>query len=86
VKDNIAQEIPMVHRDQLELDIQGAISSGKFTVARDLLLHVQCLNIARRLASGDLICTDYSNLFRNCGTKGIELLYMVNRNRYTKNI
>lgn len=31
----------------MELDIQGALSSGAFTVARDLLFKIKALNIVR---------------------------------------
>ncbi|XP_063237088.1 integrator complex subunit 8 isoform X2 [Bacillus rossius redtenbacheri] len=41
-----------VHRDILELDIQGAMSSGKFTVARDLPLQVTTLNAVNRVVTG----------------------------------
>lgn len=37
----------MSHRTILELDIQGALSSGTFTVARYLLPKIQALNIVR---------------------------------------
>lgn len=77
MQDNKHQEIPMVHREHLELDIQGAVQSGKFTVARDLLIHVQCLNIARRLAGGLLICQDYSHRIRVSGQKGADILLSV---------
>lgn len=70
----------MVHREHLELDIQGAIQSGKFTVARDLLIHVQCLNIARRLAGSLLICQDYSHRIRVAGPKGADILLNVKFN------
>ncbi|CAH1117237.1 unnamed protein product [Phaedon cochleariae] len=46
-QDNICKEIPLMHRLNLELDIQGAISSGAFTVARDLLQKIKALNIVR---------------------------------------
>ncbi|KAJ1519294.1 hypothetical protein ONE63_004593 [Megalurothrips usitatus] len=74
IQDNKSQEIPMVHREHLELDIQGAVESGKFTVARDLLIRVQCLNIARRLLGGLLICQDYSHRIRVAGPKGADIL------------
>ncbi|XP_060527282.1 integrator complex subunit 8 isoform X2 [Cylas formicarius] len=45
-QDNIEREIPLIHRINLELDIQGALSSGAFTVARDLLFKVKALNHA----------------------------------------
>lgn len=46
-QDNLRKEIPLAHRINLELDIQGAISSGVFTVARDLLYKVKALNYVR---------------------------------------
>mgnify|MGYP006948249841 CR=1 FL=1 len=46
-QDNLQKEIPLSHRINLELDIQGAISSGIFTVARDLLIKVKALNHVR---------------------------------------
>lgn len=46
-RDNIQKEIPICYRTILELDIQGATSSGKFTVARDLLSKIQALNTIR---------------------------------------
>ncbi|XP_030752565.1 integrator complex subunit 8 [Sitophilus oryzae] len=46
-KDNVKKEISLVHRLNLELDVQGALSSGVFTVARDLLYKVKALNHIR---------------------------------------
>lgn len=46
-QDNLRREIPLSHRVNLELDIQGALSSGAFTVARDLLWKVKALNYVR---------------------------------------
>lgn len=46
-QDNVYREIPVSDRMILELDIQGAISSGTFTVARDLLSKIQALNTVR---------------------------------------
>ncbi|XP_044263221.1 integrator complex subunit 8 [Tribolium madens] len=46
-QDNIFREIPLAHRITLELDIQGALSSGTFTVARDLLNKIRALNVVR---------------------------------------
>ncbi|XP_026281611.1 integrator complex subunit 8 [Frankliniella occidentalis] len=74
VQDNKSLEIPMVHREHLELDIQGAVQSGTFTVARDLLIQIQCLNVARRLMGGHLICQDYSHHIRVAGPKGADFL------------
>ncbi|XP_074035699.1 integrator complex subunit 8 [Leptinotarsa decemlineata] len=46
-QDNVRREIPLMHRLNLELNIQGALSSGAFTVARDLLQKIKILNIIR---------------------------------------
>ncbi|KAF5274403.1 hypothetical protein FQA39_LY07283 [Lamprigera yunnana] len=48
-KDNVLREIPLLYRINLELDIQGALRSGKFTVARDLLPKIQSLNAVRSI-------------------------------------
>lgn len=47
ITDNQYREIPIMHRINLELDIQGALSSRKFTVARDLLPKIKALNAVR---------------------------------------
>ncbi|PSN35787.1 hypothetical protein C0J52_09481 [Blattella germanica] len=73
--DNLRQEIPQVYRDTLELDIQGAMSSRKFTVARDLLLQVQTLNVVRRVTNGILTCGDYMHKLRNGKPKAIDSLF-----------
>ncbi|KAJ4428910.1 hypothetical protein ANN_25904 [Periplaneta americana] len=72
--DNLRQEIPQVYRDTLELDIQGAMSSRKFTVARDLLLQVQTLNVVRRVVAGTLTCGDYVHRLGQGGSKAIDIL------------
>lgn len=46
-QDNFRRQIPLTHRLNVELDIQGALSSGTFTVARDLLNKIRALNIIR---------------------------------------
>jgi integrator complex subunit 8 len=75
--DNLHKEIPQVYRDTLELDIQGAMSSRKFTVARDLLLQVQTLNVVRRAVTGTLTCGDYMYKLRQSGSKAVDLLISV---------
>lgn len=75
--DNLHKEIPQVYRDTLELDIQGAMSSRKFTVARDLLLQVQTLNVVRRALTGTLTCGDYIYKLRQGGSKAVDLLITV---------
>jgi integrator complex subunit 8 len=75
--DNLEREIPQVYRDTLELDIQGAMSSCKFTVARDLLLQVQTLNVVRRVVTGTLTCGDYMYKLCQGGCKAVDLLVSV---------
>jgi len=75
--DNLHREIPQVYRDTLELDIQGAMSSGKFTVARDLLLQVQTLNVVRRVVTGTLTCGDYIHRLHQGGSKAADFLFSV---------
>jgi hypothetical protein len=75
--DNLHKEIPQVYRDTLELDIQGAMSSRKFTVARDLLLQVQTLNVVRRAVTGTLTCGDYIYKLRQGDSKAVDLLISV---------
>lgn len=58
-QDNLVREIPIVHRINIELDIVAAISSGKFTVARDLLPKVQALNVLRYVLEDTAVqCND----------------------------
>ncbi|CAG9764754.1 unnamed protein product [Ceutorhynchus assimilis] len=58
-QDNLRKEIPLGHRINLELDIQGALSSGVFTVARDLLYKVKALNYVRCILDKKLL-NEYS--------------------------
>nr|CAI5853943.1 unnamed protein product [Callosobruchus analis] len=64
-QDNIYREIPLVHRLNLELDIQGAISSGIFTVARDLLQKIKALNIVRCILDQKPLYQYSSNVLKN---------------------
>jgi hypothetical protein len=75
--DNLHREIPQVYRDTLELDIQGAMSSRKFTVARDLLLQVQTLNVVRRVVTGTLTSGDYIHRLHQGGSKAVDFLFTV---------
>ena len=87
--DNLHREIPQVYRDTLELDIQGAMSSRKFTVARDLLLQVQTLNVVRRVVAGTLTSDDYIHRLHQGGSKAVDFLFSVSAVRlpvcYCKN-
>lgn len=65
-QDNVALQIPQMYRDILELDIVGALSSGKFTVARDLLFQVQTLNLVCRVLKGLPTCGGYWQKLNQC--------------------
>ncbi|XP_035429833.2 integrator complex subunit 8 [Spodoptera frugiperda] len=75
--DNLTREIPMIHRQVAELDIQGSASSGAFTVARDLLNRVSALNAVRYALEGGLPSThqDFLNKFKTVGIKFFDLLF-----------
>ncbi|ALC42113.1 IntS8 [Drosophila busckii] len=47
--DNIAREIPLVSRRNVELDIEGTISTGLLKEPRQLLLQVAALNVVRSI-------------------------------------
>lgn len=47
--DNRAREIPLVSRRNVELDIEGTISTGLLKETRQLLLHVAALNVVRTI-------------------------------------
>lgn len=78
-KDNISREIPQVYRDNLELDIQGGSVNRKILVTHDLLLEIQCLNLIRKILDGSIILGDYVSEIRASGTKGLEVLFWVNK-------
>ncbi|XP_037300356.1 integrator complex subunit 8 isoform X2 [Manduca sexta] len=75
--DNLSREIPMVHRQVVELDIQGSASSGAFTVARDLLNRVSALNAVRYALEGGIPSThpDILKKFKTVGIKFFDLLF-----------
>ncbi|CAG5018320.1 unnamed protein product [Parnassius apollo] len=75
--DNITREIPFIHREVAELDIQGSASSGAFTVARDLLNRVSALNAVRYALEGGIPSThpDFLNKFKTVGIKFFDLLF-----------
>ncbi|XP_034651601.1 integrator complex subunit 8 [Drosophila subobscura] len=47
--DNLAREIPLVSRRNLELDIEGAISTGQLKESAQLQLQVAALNMVRNI-------------------------------------
>lgn len=61
LQDNVVRQIPISDRVILELDIQGALSTGIFTVARDLLPKIQALNTIRCILDNKPIY-QYNNL------------------------
>ncbi|XP_059486772.1 integrator complex subunit 8 [Neocloeon triangulifer] len=71
-KDNLTREIPINHRDVLELEIQAASSSGDFFVARDLLLQVHILNSVRRAVDGMPNTVNLAAKLRQSNSKGLE--------------
>lgn len=71
-KDNLTREIPLNHRDCLELEIQAASSSGDFFVARDLLLHVHILNAVRRAVDGLSNPVNLAAKLRKSNSKGLD--------------
>lgn len=75
--DNLSREIPIIHREVVELDIQGSASSGAFTVARDLLNRVSALNAVRYALEGGIPSThpDFLNKFKTVGVKFFDLLF-----------
>lgn len=75
--DNLTREIPMIHRQVVELDIQGSASSGAFTVARDLLSRVSALNAVRYALDGGIPSThpEFLNKFKTVGIKFFDLLF-----------
>lgn len=64
-KDNIKREIPLTYRINLELDIQGAMSSGSFYVVKDLLSQIKALNLVRCVLDGKPIHQYHITLAKN---------------------
>lgn len=75
--DNNAQVIPLIERELLEMDIQIAMCSCAFTVAKDLLVKVQLLNTLRRICTHEIINIDFAHCLRNSGDKGIDFFISV---------
>lgn len=75
--DNLAREINMTHRQVVELDMQGAASSGAFTVSPDLLNEVSALNAVRYALDGGLPSThpEFLNKFKTVGIKFFDYLF-----------
>ncbi|XP_065335284.1 integrator complex subunit 8 isoform X2 [Cloeon dipterum] len=73
-RDNITREIPINYRDDLELEIQAASSSGDFFVARDLLLHVHILNAVRRALDSKASTISIATKLKQSNNKGNDKL------------
>ncbi|XP_012265327.2 integrator complex subunit 8 [Athalia rosae] len=73
--DNVTREIPQVYRDNLELDIQGGMVNRTITVARDLLIQIQCLNLVRKVLENEILLGDYIAEIKAAGTKGLNTLF-----------
>ncbi|CAG9860087.1 unnamed protein product [Phyllotreta striolata] len=67
-QDNVQREIPLMHRINLELNLQGALSSGGFTVARDLIQKIKALNIIRCVVDKKPIYHHCISLYKNADT------------------
>lgn len=59
------------------MDIQGGLVNRKIIVNRDLLLQIQCLNLARRVVESEIIIGDYTNEIEAAGSKGSDFLFWV---------
>ncbi|XP_063633820.1 integrator complex subunit 8-like [Cydia splendana] len=75
--DNLSREIPMIHRQVAELDIQAAASTGAVSVPKDLVIRVSALNAVRYALEGGLPSThpDFLNKFKTVGIKFIDVLF-----------
>ncbi|XP_034940745.1 integrator complex subunit 8 [Chelonus insularis] len=73
--DNRTREIPMIYRDNLELDIQGGLVNRKIVVNRDLLLKIQCLNLVRKIVDSILVHGNYITELKNADTKGLDIFF-----------
>lgn len=77
IADNVAKEIPIVYRDNVELDIQGGLINRKIVVARDLLLKIQCLNLVRKIVDSDVIQGNYIAEIKSADTRGLDYFFWV---------
>ncbi|KAK0179235.1 hypothetical protein PV327_008044 [Microctonus hyperodae] len=75
IADNVAKEIPIVYRDNVELDIQGGLINRKIVVARDLLLKIQCLNLVRKIVDNDVIQGNYIAEIKSADTRGLDYFF-----------
>ena len=76
-EDNIRQEVPIHYREMAELDLLSAAATGKFTIAKDLVLKVQTLNVVRRILANRHVPHTYFQLLKNEGLSGYKFLIEV---------
>ncbi|XP_063616443.1 integrator complex subunit 8-like [Cydia splendana] len=75
--DNLSREIPMIHRQLIELDIQAAASTSPVSVPKDLMIRVSALNAVRYTLEGGLPSTfpDFLNKLNTVGVKFFDILF-----------
>ncbi|XP_063975032.1 integrator complex subunit 8 isoform X2 [Diachasmimorpha longicaudata] len=73
-KDNKQREIPMIYRDNLELDIQGGLINRRMVASKDLLLKIQCLNLVRKVLDGDVVQNNFLTELKSPESKGLDVL------------
>ena len=76
-EDNILQIIPLIDRELLERDVQVAICSGAFTVAKDFFYKIQILNTLRRVCSQETNNIDFEKCLKSSGDKGMDFFISV---------
>ncbi|XP_011300437.1 integrator complex subunit 8 [Fopius arisanus] len=73
-EDNTRRQIPMVYRDNLELDIQGGLINRKIVVSKELLMKIQCLNLVRKVLDGEVVHNNFLTELKSSDSKGLEVL------------
>ncbi|XP_047985656.1 integrator complex subunit 8-like [Leguminivora glycinivorella] len=75
--DNLSRDIPMIHRQVVELDIQAAALISAISVPKDLLIRVTALNAVRYALDGGLPSTqpDFLNKFNTIGEQFFDILF-----------
>ncbi|XP_057327093.1 integrator complex subunit 8 [Microplitis mediator] len=73
--DNIAREIPMIYRDNLELDIEAGVANNKINVPKDLLLNIQCLNLVRKILDNNVVQGNYVTEIKRYKSVSLDILF-----------
>lgn len=77
-QDNIRRQLSQSQRNHLEIEVQAAVSSGRFTVVRDYLPRLQTLNIVGRIVSSNgLHYADHLAQLKQGGDKFVDSLLNV---------